>query len=195
MNLGGINVVVPAAASDAKGLMKTALRGQNPTVFLVPRSRAGLVGEIPEGDHLVPFGQAAIVRPGRDLTIVAIGSAVNHALAAAGTLAQEGIDAEVIDPRTLVPLDRATILASVARTGRLIIVDEARDTCSAASHIAAVVADQGFDTLKAPIRRITVPDTPLPYAPILEKSLVPNPDMIVASACGLLGRNRMEAVS
>ena len=142
----------------------------------------------------MPFGQAATLRPGRDLTIVAIGSAVNHALAAAATLAQGGIDAEVIDPRTLVPLDRATILASVARTGRLIIVDEARDTCSAASHIAAVVADQGFDTLKAPIRRITVPDTPLPYAPVLEKSLVPNPDMIVAAASGLLGRKRMEAV-
>jgi acetoin:2,6-dichlorophenolindophenol oxidoreductase subunit beta len=194
MNLGGVNVVVPATAADAKGLMKTALRGRNPTVFLVPRSRAGLVGEIPEGDHLVPFGRAVIRRPGRDITIVAIGSTVNHAIAAAATLEKEGIEAEIVDPRTLVPLDRATILESVARTGRLIIVDEARDTCSAASQIAAIVADQGFDTLTAPIRRITVPDTPLPYAPVLEKSLVPNPEKIVTAAIELVRRGRMERV-
>jgi pyruvate dehydrogenase E1 component beta subunit len=119
---------------------------------------------------------------------------VNHAIVAAATLEKEGIEAEVVDPRTLVPLDRATILESVARTGRLIVVDEARDTCSAASQIAAIVADQGFDTLTAPIRRITVPDTPLPYAPVLEKSLVPNPEKIVTAAIELVRRDRMERV-
>ncbi len=195
MNLGGINVVVPATAADAKGLMKTALRGRNPTVFLVPRSRAGLMGELPEGEHLVPFGRAAVHRSGRDVTIVAIGSAVNHALAAAATLEKAGIEAEIIDPRTLVPLDRATILDSVARTGRLIVADEARDTCSAASQIAAIVADEGFESLKAPIRRITVPDTPLPYAPVLEKMLVPSPEKIVAAATALVHRSRAEALS
>ena len=195
MNLGGINVVVPSNAADAKGLMKTALRGRNPTVFLVPRSRAGLQGEVPDGDHLVPFGQASITRTGRDVTIVAMGSTVNHAIAAAAELQKQGIEAEIVDPRTLVPLDRATILKSVARTGRLIIVDEARDTCSAASQISAIVADQGFELLKAPIKRITVPDTPLPYSPVLEKALVPTPEKIVDTAMGLMKRERAGAVT
>jgi pyruvate dehydrogenase E1 component beta subunit len=119
MNLGGSNVVVPATAADAKGLMKTALRGNTPTVFLVPRSRSGTAGEIPDGDHLVPLGQAAAIRYGRDLTIVAIGLCVSHAVAAAATLESQGIEAEVIDPRMLVPLDEATILDSVRRAGRL----------------------------------------------------------------------------
>jgi acetoin:2,6-dichlorophenolindophenol oxidoreductase subunit beta len=190
MNLSGINVVVPATAADAKGLMKTALRGKNPTMFLVPRSRSGLMGDIPDGEHLVPFGRATIHRPGKDITIVAIGSTVKHALEAAATLQKEGIEAEILDPRTLVPLDRESILASVARTGRLIIVDEARDCCSAASQIAAVAADEGFELLRAPIRRITVADTPMPYAPVLEKALVPNPERILASARELVRLDR-----
>jgi acetoin:2,6-dichlorophenolindophenol oxidoreductase subunit beta len=182
MNLGGINVVVPTTPGDAKGLLKYALRGLNPTVYLVPRSRSGVTGEVPDEDYVVPFGQASIHRQGKDVTIVAIGSGLKHALTAAEALAAEGIEAEVIDPRTLVPLDRKTILDSVSRTGRLIVVDEARDTCSAASQIAAVVADEGYRSLRAPVRRITVPDMPLPYAPVLEKSLVPDPDKIISVA-------------
>jgi acetoin:2,6-dichlorophenolindophenol oxidoreductase subunit beta len=195
MNLGGIQVVVPATAADAKGLMKTALRGQNPVVFLVPKNRGGALGEIPEGDHVVPFGVAAIRRTGCDVSIVAIGSAVSYSMTAAAALEKQGIQAEIVDPRTLVPLDAATILASVARTGHLIIVDEARDSCSAASHIAAVVADKGFSSLKAPIRRITVPDTPLPYCPMLESTLVPNAEKIVVAAVDLLNQGRSKGMS
>jgi pyruvate/2-oxoglutarate/acetoin dehydrogenase E1 component len=180
MNLGGVNVVVPATPGDAKGLMKTALRGLDPTVFLIPRSRGGTTGDVPDGDHLVPFGKARIHRSGRDLTIVAIGSAVNHALAAAKLLSEQGIDAEIVDPRTLVPLDEDSILASVAKTGRLVVVDEARDICSAASQIAAVVADRGFEYLRAPIRRVTVANVAMPYAPALEKLLLPDPAKIFA---------------
>jgi pyruvate/2-oxoglutarate/acetoin dehydrogenase E1 component len=193
MNLGGINVVVPSTPADAKGLMKTALRGSDPTVFLIPRSRGGTTGEVPEGDHLVPFGKARIHRSGRDLTIVAIGSAVNHALAAAKLLSEQGIDVEIIDPRTLVPLDEDSILASVAKTGRLVVVDEARDICSAASHIAAVVADRGFADLKAPIRRVTVANVAMPYAPALEKLLLPDPAKICAVSKELVGSAAKES--
>jgi pyruvate dehydrogenase E1 component beta subunit len=192
MNLGGVNVVVPATPADAKGLMKTAVRGTDPTVFLIPRSRGGTLGEVPDGEHLVPLGKATLHRSGGDVTIVAIGSAVNHALTAANMLAEKGIDAEIVDPRTLVPLDEATILASVAKTGRLIVVDEARDICSAASHIAAVVADHGFQSLKAPIRRVTVPNVAMPYAPALEKALLPDSAKIFAVAMELVGTERRE---
>jgi pyruvate dehydrogenase E1 component beta subunit len=150
------------------------------------------MGEVPDGDHLVPFGKATLHRSGGDVTIVAIGSAVNHALTAANMLAEQGIDAEIVDPRTLVPLDEATILASVAKTGRLVVVDEARDICSAASHIAAVVADRGFQSLKAPIRRVTVPNVAMPYAPALEKALLPDPAKIFAVSMELVGSERRE---
>jgi acetoin:2,6-dichlorophenolindophenol oxidoreductase subunit beta len=179
MNLGGINVVVPATPADAKGLMKTALRAQQPTVYLTPRTRGGTMGEVPDGEHLVPFGKATIHRPGKDVTLVAIGATVAHALAAAEMAAKEGIDVEVLDPRTLVPLDEAAIVASVRRTGRLVIADEARDRCSAASHIAAVAADLAFRELLAPPRRVTVPNVSMPYAPALERSLLPEPARIL----------------
>lgn len=186
MNLGGINVVVPATPADAKGLMKTVLRGQNPTVFFSPRTRGGVSGEVPDGDHLVPLGKAVIHRQGKDVTLVAMGATVVHAMQAAEQLSKLGIEAEVLDPRTLVPLDEEAILASLARTGRLVIVDESRDRCSAASHIAAVAADRGFGFLKSPVRRITVPNTSMPYAPALEKSLLPDPAKIVAAVNALL---------
>jgi pyruvate dehydrogenase E1 component beta subunit len=116
------------------------------------------------------------------VTIVAIGSCVNHAIRAAKALSEDGISAELIDPRTLVPLDTDTIIASVQKTGRLVIVDEARDRCSAASHIAAVVADEAFKSLKAPIKRVTSPNIPMPYAPALERALLPDPDKIIVAA-------------
>ncbi len=195
MNLGGLQVVVPATPADAKGLLKSALRGLNPTVFLIPRTRGGVMGEVPEGDQLVPFGQARVHRSGGDVTVVAIGACVTHALAAAETLAAQNVAAEVVDPRTLAPLDEATIVASVRKTGRLIVVDEARDRCSAASHIAAVVADTAFASLRAPIRRITVPDTSLPYAPALERALMPDPAKIVAAALDLVAWSPTERSS
>jgi pyruvate/2-oxoglutarate/acetoin dehydrogenase E1 component len=187
MNLG-LKTVLPATPADAKGLLKSAIRDDDPVVFLQSAGRGGELGEVPEGDHLVPIGSAEIKRPGTDLTIVAIGAAVRHALIASQTLAEMGVDAEVVDPRTVFPLDRATILESVARTGRLMIVDEAREACSAASEVSAMVAEHGFDSLRAPVIRVTAPNVPIPFSPPLEKALLPNPDRIVAAATRLMER-------
>lgn len=190
MNQGGINIVVPSNPSDAKGLLKAVLRGDNPTCFLMPRLRGGALGEVPDGDYLVPLGKADIRRSGKDVTIVAIGASVSHALRAGEELEKLNIDAEIIDPRTLVPLDEGCILDSVTKTGRLVIVDEARDRCSAASHIAALVVDRGFAVLKAPIKRVTAPNISMPYAPGVEKALLPDPEKIVAAARLLVAYHR-----
>jgi pyruvate/2-oxoglutarate/acetoin dehydrogenase E1 component len=182
MNLGGINVVVPSSPADAKGLLKTAIRNDNPTFFLQAGGRGGEMGEVPEAEYLTPLGEAVVRREGSDATIVAIGAMVRPALRAAENLQQEsGLSVEVIDPRTLVPLDEATILTSVAKTGRLVVADEARDRCSAASHIAAIVGDKGFASLAAPIKRVTVPDVAMPYAPSLEQSVFPDAARIEAA--------------
>jgi pyruvate dehydrogenase E1 component beta subunit len=182
MNLGGVNVVVPATAADAKGLLKTSIRGRNPTFFLEASGRGGDMGDVPDGEHLVPFGKAAIVREGSDLTLIAIGTMLKPALAAADALAASGVHAEVIDPRTLVPLDEESLLASVRKTGRVVLVDEARDRCSAASQIAALMADKAFSALKGPIKRVTVPNVAMPYAPNAEAAVFPNEEHIVAAA-------------
>lgn len=179
MNLGGINVAVPATPADAKGLMKTALRSDCPTVYLIPRTRGGVMGDVPDGDHLVPFGKAAVHRSGADVTLVAMGATVSHAMAAAQQAAEEGVEIEVLDPRTLVPLDEDAIVASVERTGRLVVADESRDRCSAASHIVAVVAERALGALRAPPRRVTVPNVSMPYAPAIERSLLPEPARIL----------------
>ena len=185
MNLGGVNVLVPATPADAKGLLKQAIRGNNPTFFLEASGRGGDSGEVPEGDYTVPFGKAAIAREGSDVTVVAIGSMLKPALGAAEKLQSSGIQLEVLDPRTLVPLDVEAIVRSVRKTGRAIVVDEARDRCSAASHIAAVLADQAFSSLKAPIKRVTVPDVSMPYAPNAESRVLPNEDRIAQVATDL----------
>jgi len=182
MNLGGLNVLVPATPADAKGLLKQAIRGNNPTFFLEASGRGGDSGEVPDGDFTVPFGKAAIAREGTDVTIVAIGSMLKPALSAAEKLHSSGIDAEVIDPRTLVPLDEEAILRSVRKTGRAIIADEARDRCSAASHIAAIIADKAFEWLKAPVKRVTVPDVSMPYAPNAELRVLPGDEQIASTA-------------
>jgi acetoin:2,6-dichlorophenolindophenol oxidoreductase subunit beta len=174
MNLGGIKVAVPSTPADAKGLLKSAIRDDNPVVFLQPARRGGEQGEVPEGEHLVELGKADLKRGGDDVTLVAIGAMVRHALRAAELAQQEGISAEVIDPRTLFPLDRDAILRSVAKTGRLVVVDEARGTCSAASEIAALAAEHAFESLKAPVQRVTVRDVAMPYAPALEKAVLPD---------------------
>jgi pyruvate dehydrogenase E1 component beta subunit len=187
MNLG-LKVVLPSTPADAKGLMKAAIRDDDPVVFLQSAGRGGESGEVPDGDHLVPIGTADIKRPGRDVTIVALGAAVRHALAAADTLSASGIDAEVVDPRTVFPLDRTTILSSVGRTGRLVVVDEARQACSAASEISALVAEHAFDALRAPIARVTTPNVPMPFSPPLEKALLPSPERIVAAVERVMSR-------
>jgi acetoin:2,6-dichlorophenolindophenol oxidoreductase subunit beta len=188
LNLGGINVLTPATPADAKGLLKTAIRGNNPTFFMEAGGRGGEQGEVPEGEHLVPFGKANIARSGTDVTVVAIGSMLKPALAAAKALETAGINAEVIDPRTLVPFDDAAVLASVRKTGHLVVCDEARERCSVASEIAAMVADKGFGYLKAPIKRVAVPNVCLPYAPNAEARVIPNADTIARSCRVLLGR-------
>jgi pyruvate dehydrogenase E1 component beta subunit len=179
MNLGGINVVVPSTAFDAKGLLKTCIRGNDPSFFLEAGGRGGEMGEVPDEDYTIPLGKGVIRMEGTDVTIVAIGSMVKLAMTAATGLNKDGISAEVIDPRTLVPLDEDMILSSVKKTGRLVIVDESRDRCSAASHIAAVVADRAFNDLKAPIKRVTVANVAMPYAPNLERLVMPSVDRIL----------------
>jgi acetoin:2,6-dichlorophenolindophenol oxidoreductase subunit beta len=186
MNLGGVNVLVPATPADAKGLLKEAIRGKNPSFFLEASGRGGDSGEVPDGDYTVPFGKAAIARAGNDVTVVAIGSMLKPALSAAEKLQSAGIGVEVIDPRTLVPLDVETIVRSVRKTGRAVIVDEARDRCSAASHIAAIIADKAFSSLKGPVKRVTVPDVSMPYAPNAESRVLPSENQIVQIATDLV---------
>jgi pyruvate/2-oxoglutarate/acetoin dehydrogenase E1 component len=188
MNVGGVNVVMPATPADAKGLLKEAIRGDDPTFFLEAIGRGGEMGEVPDGDYTVPFGKASIARAGKDLTVIAIGSMLKPALEAAQKLAGAGVDAEVIDPRTLVPLDEDALVASARKTGRIVIADEARDTCSAASHIAAVLADKAFDALKAPVKRVTVRNVCIPYAANAEQHVLPNAESIERACASILRR-------
>jgi pyruvate/2-oxoglutarate/acetoin dehydrogenase E1 component len=178
-HMPGIKCVVPSTPADAKGLLLSAIRDDDLVMFFENKVLYGMKGEVPEGNEGIPLGVADIKRPGDDVTIVAISRMVNQALVAADALAAEGIEAEVIDPRTLSPLDDQTILESVAKTHRLVIVDEDNPRCSAATDIAAMVADRGFDTLDAPIKLVTAPHTPVPFSPPLEKFYVPSPERIV----------------
>src|SRR5438874_2426811 len=172
----GLRVVVPSSPADAAGLLRHALRCNDPVLFLEHRELLTLKGPVPEGDYEIEFGKAAVVRPGSDVTVVALALMVQHTLKACEVLAQEGISVEVIDPRTVAPLDRETILASVKKTGRLLIVDEAFAPCGIGAEIAAQVTDHGFDDLDAPIRRLNGAHAPTPYSPPLEAAVVPNPD-------------------
>ena len=192
MNLGGIKVALPATPADAMGLLRSAIHDPNPVMFLQAAGRGGEQGEVPEGDHVIELGKASTVQEGDDVTVVAIGAMVRPAMRAAQELAKSGIGVDLIDPRTVVPLDSEMIFGSVRKTGRLVVVDEARDMCSAASHIAAICADQCFDALKAPIRRVTVPDVALPYSPPLEKALLPNVASISDAVRRLLGKAATE---
>jgi acetoin:2,6-dichlorophenolindophenol oxidoreductase subunit beta len=177
-HMPGIKCVVPSTPADAKGLLLSAIRDDDLVMFFENKVLYGSKGEVPEGNEGIPLGVADVKREGDDLTIVAISRMVNQALAAADSLSAEGIEVEVIDPRTLSPLDDETILSSVAKTHRLLIVDEDNPRCSAATDIAAMVADQGFDTLDAPIKRLTAPHTPVPFSPPLEHFYVPSAERI-----------------
>lgn len=187
MGVPGLKVALPATAADAKGLMATAIRDDNPVVFLHHYLLTLEHGVVPDGEHLVPFGQADIRRPGGDVTIVATGWMVARALAAAQTLAGEGIEAEVIDPRTVSPLDIRTILESVARTGRLVLVDQAPRHAAAAQAIAGEVAEHGFSSLKAPIVQVSGRDATVPYSQPLETYVIPDDDRIATAVRGVLG--------
>jgi len=177
-HMPGIKCVIPSTPADAKGLLLSAIRDDDLVMFFENKVLYGTKGEVPAGDDGIPLGVADIKREGEDVTIVAISRMVHQALAAAEMLSAEGIEAEVIDPRTLSPLDDETILGSVAKTHRLVIVDEDNPRCSAATDIAALVADRGFDTLDAPIKLVTAPHTPVPFSPPLEQFYVPSPERI-----------------
>jgi pyruvate dehydrogenase E1 component beta subunit len=187
MNMPGLKIVVPSTPHDVKGLLKTAVRDDDPVIVFEDGTLLGSRGEVPNnedlpgGELLVPFGEAITRREGSDVTIVAIAGANVHALAAAEELAAEGISAEVIDPRTLVPLDKQAILQSVEKTGRLVIVDPAHKVCSAASEIASIVAQEGFWSLQAPIQKVATEQVHVPYTPALEKLMYPTKEKVVAA--------------
>jgi 2-oxoisovalerate dehydrogenase E1 component len=174
----GLRVVMPSNPSDAKGLLKTALECDDPVLFLEHREILSLKGPVPREDYAIEFGQARVVREGKDVTVVALALMVHRTLEACETLAQEGLSVELIDPRTLAPLDINTILASVTKTGRLLIVDESFAPCGIGAEIAAQLADRGFDELDAPIRRLNGVHTPTPYSPPLEAAVVPSKETI-----------------
>jgi pyruvate/2-oxoglutarate/acetoin dehydrogenase E1 component len=183
----GLKVALPSTPADAKGLMATAIRDDNPVCYLMHYLLVLETGDVPEGEHLVPFGVAAVRRGGADVTIVATGWTVGRALAAAQTLAGEGIEAEVIDPRTLQPLDTATILSSVEKTGHLVLVDQATRHASAASVIAGEVAEHGFASLKAPIKLVCARDATVPYSEPMEAYVLPDEDRIAGAVREVLG--------
>ncbi|MBV9355820.1 MAG: alpha-ketoacid dehydrogenase subunit beta [Chloroflexi bacterium] len=187
MGFPGLKIALPSTPADAKGLMATAIRDDNPVCYLINYLLVLEHGEVPEGEHLVPFGEAAIRRKGGDVTIVATGWTVGRALQAAETLAAEGIEAEVIDPRTLEPLDTVTILSSVEKTGRLVLVDQGTRHGGASPVIAAEVAEHGLPALKAPIVQVTALDVTVPYSEPMEKFVLPDETKIAGAVRQVLG--------
>ncbi len=175
----GLHVAVPSTPYDAKGLLKTAIRGSDPVFFVEHKLLYPIKGMIPDEDYTVPFGVADVKREGKDVTIVASLYMVHKASAAAEQLNKEGVSAEVIDPRTLVPLDKTTIVKSVRKTGRLVIVSEDCRTAGVSAEIAAIVAEEALDYLDAPIKRVAEPDTPIPFSPSMEQFVIPNENSIV----------------
>lgn len=181
----GLKIIVPSTPYDAKGLLKSAIRDGNPVLCFDDINLLSKQGEVPDGEFAVPLGVADIKRSGSDLTVVALAAAVHHGLAAAQTLEKEGVSVEVVDIRSVAPLDRRTVLESVVKTGRLIVVDPAPGTCSVASEVTATVAENVFECLKAPIIRLTAPDIPVPFSPYLERLMYPTAESIVAAARNL----------
>ena len=179
MHVPGLYVAAPSSPYDAKGLLKTAIRGSNPVFFCEHKLLYPIEGEVPEHEYLLPFGKADLKKEGADVTLVAISYMVHKALNAAALLQKEGIDIEVVDPRTLTPLDKATITGSVKKTGRLVIVSEDCRTGGVSAEIAALVAEEALDYLDAPIKRVASPDTPIPFSPPLEQFIIPNEQSII----------------
>jgi pyruvate dehydrogenase E1 component beta subunit len=178
-HIPGLKCVIPATAYDAKGLMISAVRDNDPVIFFEHKVMYDEVrDDVPEAPYAIPFGEANVIEEGEDATIVAIGRMVHFARRAAGILRAEGISCDVIDPRTISPLDEQTILESVETTGRLVVVDEAYPRCGMAADIASIVAEKAFHALKAPIRKVTPPHTPVPFAPNLEDAYLPDPARI-----------------
>ncbi len=178
MNMPGLKIVIPTTPADAKGLLKTAIRENDPVMFFEDNNLAGTRGPVPDGEYTIPFGQAEVKREGNDVTVVALAGMVRRALAVAEGLEQDGVSVEVVDPRTIVPLDKETILKSVEKTGRLVVVDPAHKSCSVASEISAMVAQEGFWHLQSPIQRVASLDCHFPFSPALEKLVFPNEEKI-----------------
>jgi pyruvate dehydrogenase E1 component beta subunit len=188
LNIPGLKIAMPATPYDAKGMLKAAIRDPNPVLFFENKLLYGVKGEVPDEEYLVPFGKAAIQRSGTDVTVVALGTMVREALKAAEQLAIENIQVEVVDPRSLRPLDIDTIIESVMRTSRLVIVHEAPQFGGMGAEIAAQVAKEAFGFLDAPIERVTAPETPVPMSPVLENAYLPNADRIITTIKGIISQ-------
>lgn len=186
MNVPGLNIVVPSGAYAAKGLLTAAIRCNDPVLVFEDATLWSSKEEVPDEPYEIPLGQANIVREGSDITIVAIAGAVRLAKSAVASLEDQGVSAELIDPQSLVPLDLETIVASVRKTGRLLIVDPANRTCGAASEIAASAGEAAFSRLRSPIRRLTTPDVHIPFSPAMEKPLYPTADRIIDAALAIV---------
>lgn len=187
LSVPGLKIVVPSGPADMKGLLKSAIRDDNPVLVFEHMGLGRMKEAVPDEEYLVPLGKAAVKREGKDVTVVAIGMMVSHALRAAQALEKDGISVEVIDPRSLVPLDEDAILNSVAKTHKVLIVDEGHIRGSAASEIAAIIADKGFDSLDAPIKRLAAPNVPVPFSAPLEKFVVPDAAKVEAAVRELAG--------
>jgi pyruvate dehydrogenase E1 component beta subunit len=179
LNVPGLKVAYPSTPADAKGLLITAIRDNNPVIFFEPKTLYWTMADVPEGEYTIPFGQASIRRTGKDITLVSWGAMVSTCEQAAEALSGDGIEAEIIDLRTLAPLDMETVIASVKKTGKVVIVQEAPRTGGFAGEIAATIAEEAFDYLDAPIRRVGAPDTPVPFSPVLEDLYIPNAEKII----------------
>ena len=186
LHVPGLKICVPSNPEDAKGLLKTAIRDNNPVVFFEHVLLYSKKGEVPECEYTVPFGQARIKKEGEDVTIFATSLMVQKALTAAETLKQQGISVEVIDPRTLVPLDKQTLITSVKKTGKLVIVTEDCKTGGIGAEICTIVVEEAFDHLDAPIKRVCTMDVPLPFSPPLEDYVVPDEQDIIVAVKGLM---------
>lgn len=187
MNVPGLKIIAPASPSDAKGLLRAAIDSDDPVLVFEAVLLWGLKEEVDDEEYRIPLGVARVVREGTDVTVVAISGSVPEALGAARVLEEEGLSVEVIDPRTLVPLDTDTILRSVRKTGRLVVAEPAHRTCGAAGEIAAIVAEEAFESLTAPIVRVTAPDMQIPFSPSLEKQMYPTKLTIAAAARRVAG--------
>ncbi len=187
MQVPGIKVAVPSDPADAKGLMRAAVQDDNPVLMVEHKMLYKMKGLVPEGDHVTPFGQAAVKREGDDITLVGVGYQVHNCLAAADALEKEGVSAEVVDPRTLAPLDTSTLAESVRKTNRCVIVEEGHLRSGVGSEIAAAIQEEAFDYLDAPIGRVAALDAPIPFEPRLEDFVLPNSGNVVEAARKALG--------
>jgi pyruvate/2-oxoglutarate/acetoin dehydrogenase E1 component len=187
MSIPGLKIVSPSTPYDMKGLLKSAIRDDNPVICFLNKTlmHSRAQSDVPDKEYVIPLGKADVKREGKDVTVVAIGLMVHRALAAANKLDEKGISIEVIDPRTIVPLDKQAIITSVKKTGRVVIIDEEPKTGSAAAEIGCIVAEEAFEFLTKPVRRVCAPDTPIPFSPILEQLWMPSEDNLIEAVTAI----------